>query len=317
MIKIALATAHALGLKKTKIEKRCLPTTAHFMTTGRCLYDCSFCTQARSSKKKDQYLSRVIWPEFEEDRIREVLKNTLEKKFKRICLQVTQSPDYLVNTINFIEYIKGICSLPLSVSIRPKNLEEVKLLFGKGIDRMGLALDVVDKDDYQKVKKGNFGRFYQFLTEANRLFPGRITTHIIIGFSETEKQAITLIKKLHDEGITVALFALTPVTETAASLNQPPEIGKYRRIQLARYLITNNLKYKFAFNKEGELTGIGFGKNYLLKKLQKTPVFQTCGCLGCNRPFYNERPGKKPYNYPYRMSNVEFKEAIEDLNLVY
>jgi len=128
MIKIALATAHLLGLKKTKIENKSLPTTAHFMTTGRCLYNCSFCTQARSSKQDGQYLSRIIWPEFKEDEIKEILRKNLDKKFKRICLQVTQSPDYLEKTLKFIDYIKDLSQLPLSVSIRLRNIEEVQIL---------------------------------------------------------------------------------------------------------------------------------------------------------------------------------------------
>jgi biotin synthase-related radical SAM superfamily protein len=27
-------------------------------------------------------------------------------------------------------------------------------------------------------------------------------------------------------------------------------------------------------------------------------AFETSGCVACNRPYYNERPGQVPYNYP-------------------
>ena len=314
MIKIALATAHLLGLKKIKIENKSLPTTAHFMTTGRCLYNCSFCTQAKSSKQDGQYLSRVTWPEFEKDKIKDILKKNLDKKFKRICLQVTQSPDYFKKTLEFIDYIKDLSHLPVSVSIRLRNIEEVKILFKKGISRLGLALDIVDEDDYQKIKKGNYQEFLNFLSKVGRQFPYKITTHLIIGFSETEKQVVELIKKLHENRIIVALFAFTPVPGTALVSQKPPQLSKYRRIQLARFLITGNYRYQFKFNKKDELISVGWGKKDLLEKFYGTSLFQTCGCLGCNRPFYNERPGKKLYNYPYRLSEDEFKQAIEDLN---
>jgi biotin synthase len=313
MIKIALATAHLLGLKKTKINDKSLPSTAHFMTTGRCLYNCSFCTQARFSKQDGQYLSRVIWPEFEKDKIKEILRENLDKKFKRICLQVTQSPDYLEKTLKFLDYIKKLSHLPLSVSIRPRNLKEVRLLFEKGVSRLGLALDVVNEADYQKIKKANYQEFLKFLLKVSKEFPGRITTHLIIGFSETEKQVVELIKKLHENQITVSLFAFTPVPGTALAKQKPPQLAKYRRIQLAKFLITGVWQYRFKFNKQDELISVGWKKKDLLEKLYGTSLFQTCGCTGCNRPYYNERPGDMLYNYPYKLSNNEFRQAIEDL----
>ena len=315
MIKIALATAHLLGLKKTRIENKSLPTTAHFMTTGRCLYNCSFCTQARSSKQDSQYLSRVTWPEFEKDKIKKILRENLDKKFKRICLQVTQSPDYLKKTLEFIDYIKDLSHLPISVSIRLRSIEEVKILFEKGVSRLGLALDVVDENDYQKIKKGNYQDFLKFLLKAGRQFPGKITTHLIIGFSETEKQVIELLKKLHKNRIIVALFAFTPVPGTALVKQKPPQLDKYRRVQLTSFLITGNYRYQFRYNNRDELISFGWGKKDLLKKFYGTSLFQTCGCLGCNRPYYNERPGNMLYNYPYKLSKDEFIQAIEDLEL--
>ena len=315
MIRIALATAHVLGLKKTKIEKRDLPLTAHFMTMGRCLYDCSFCTQGRSSKGDSQYLSRVIWPEFEKDKIKETLNKNLDKYFKRVCLQVIQSPDYLSQTITFIKYIKSLCHLPLSVSVRPKSLKEVRLLFKTGVDELGLALDVVEKNDYQKIRKGNYRNFLKFLMEASRQFPGKIATHLIIGFSETEKQTVKLIKKLHQNKITVALFAFTPISGTALASQKQPTLSKYRRIQLAHFLITRNRSYRFCFSKHGKLKSVGWTKMDLLDKLKHSCLFQTTGCFSCNRPFYNEKPAGILYNYPHKLSANEFRQAINNLNL--
>lgn len=316
MIKIALATAHLLGLKKIKIEDKSLPSTAHFMTTGRCLYNCSFCTQARSSKQDGQYLSRVTWPEFEKDKIKKILRENLDKKFKRICLQVTQSPDYLKKTLEFIDYIKDLSRLPISVSIRLRNIEEVKILFKRGVSRLGLALDVVDENDYKKIKKGNYQEFLKFLLKVGRQFPHKITTHLIIGFSETEKQVIELMKKLHENRIIVALFAFTPVLGTVLVKQKSPQLDKYRRVQLAKFLITGNYRYKFVFNKKDELISVGWNKKNLLEKLWQTSLFQTCGCTGCNRPYYNERPGNILYNYPYKLSKNEFRQAIEDLDFL-
>jgi biotin synthase len=38
----------------------------------------------------------------------------------------------------------------------------------------------------------------------------------------------------------------------------------------------------------------------------------TTGCKECNRPYYNERPGQIPYNYPYKPTEEEIQKAIEE-----
>jgi len=317
MIKIALATVHLLGLRKIRIDKKSLPHTAHFMTSGKCSFDCDFCSQAKNSNADNRYLSRVIWPEYDENIIKDVLKRELNKKFKRICLQVVQNSNYLRETLSFIRFIRECSNLPLSISVRTESLEEIKKLFAYGASQVGLALDAVEKKDYQKIKKGYYYRFLNFLIQAARQFPGKITTHIIVGFSENEKQVISMLKKLHKEGITIALFAFTPVPGTLMAKKKPPDLAKYRRIQLAHNLITHNLRYSFRFNRNSELVSCGWSKKELLKGFVNTDLFQTTGCKGCNRPFYNEKPLSLLYNYHYKLTGNEFRQTVEQLGLIY
>jgi biotin synthase len=42
-------------------------------------------------------------------------------------------------------------------------------------------------------------------------------------------------------------------------------------------------------------------------------AFQTTGCLDCNRPYYNERPGKTMYNYPGPLSADQVRQALEEV----
>ena len=39
-------------------------------------------------------------------------------------------------------------------------------------------------------------------------------------------------------------------------------------------------------------------------------AFRTSGCPGCNRPYYNERPGQIPYNYPRPPTPAELADAV-------
>ena len=56
--------------------------------------------------------------------------------------------------------------------------------------------------------------------------------------------------------------------------------------------------------------------NEWLKQILSTgTAFQTTGCVGCNRPFYNERPKGPMYNYPRNLSNDEVTTILEELKL--
>jgi biotin synthase len=67
---------------------------------------------------------------------------------------------------------------------------------------------------------------------------------------------------------------------------------------------------KFEFNSKGEIVSFGYSIQELKRALEPS-AFQTSGCPGCNRPFYNERPSSRMYNYPKTLSNKEFEEEIQ------
>ena len=71
---------------------------------------------------------------------------------------------------------------------------------------------------------------------------------------------------------------------------------------------------KFAFH-HGRLVRLDADlEGYSLRQLAQ--AFQTSGCPGCNRPYYNERPGHVPYNYPRPLNADEAAEALRATGLV-
>ena len=53
------------------------------------------------------------------------------------------------------------------------------------------------------------------------------------------------------------------------------------------------------------------GKKQIDQNLLKTEeIFQTTGCPGCNRPFYNEAPGGEVYNYPGKIPEKDLDAAL-------
>lgn len=80
---------------------------------------------------------------------------------------------------------------------------------------------------------------------------------------------------------------------------------------MARFLIYNDLRPDIRFDEEGRLIGFGYGQEELMQKVRPS-AFQTSGCPGCNRPFYNERPGGALYNYPYVPTREEHVRALRE-----
>jgi len=319
-IHISSGTATVLGLSEAFIDAP--PTTAYLLLGERCERDCSFCTRARSSQAPAQALSRIIWPPYEEKKTLSLLKEAYNSgKIQRVCLQVTVSPGYLSRTEEIIAQLKGI---PISASVVVSNLAQVVRLLDSGLEVAGLSLDAANEEVYRHVKGGTFNQALGFIEEAVKRSPGRIATHLIVGLGETEEEMARIIQRLRDWGVMVALFAFTPIPGTVLEKQPAPPLSSYRHIQIARHFIVEGLARaeEFVFpsgsckdSPEGRILGFGLEEHELSDLLKDGRAFQTSGCPGCNRPYYNERPGGPLYNYPRPLTPAEIQEAIQEASL--
>jgi biotin synthase len=159
---------------------------------------------------------------------------------------------------------------------------------------------------------------FGMLTAASAVFgKGNVSTHVIVGLGETEKEAAQIIQKCADMSILPALFAFTPIRGTALEKKFPPTLESYRRVQLARYLIVEGLAQadRMRFDGEGKIASFGLEKEVLEEAVKSGEPFRTSGCRDCNRPFYNEKPSGPVYNYPRKMSREEIEEIGRQLGL--
>lgn len=206
-IRVSSATASVLGLKKEKLLVK--PTTAYLMTPERCTAGCSFCSQSQ----EDDRLSRVIWPLYS---FEDVLKCLSEHKdeFVNICVQTTRSKDYFNKVLEIskplIEFYSDNCNINISIDLFFKE-KQINTLLNLGVNRISLALDCVSKEHFNKNKNGSLDNKLDFLLEMGKQHPGRISTHIIVGLNETDKEIIEIIALLLENNITCGLFALTPL----------------------------------------------------------------------------------------------------------
>ena len=299
-IRVSIGSLGVLGLRNIKLPAP--PTTLYLMAGEKCMYNCAYCPQSRSSHGSTEYLSRVIWPKTEWSKLKEAVKNAPEL-VKRICFQVVNSPHFLEDTLFFIRDIKSVSALPISVSIRLSNINDVDALFSSGANRIGLALDVATEKTFAEYRGGNFSDTVNFILKAGKKHPRSITTHIIVGMGESDRELHDLMKLFFENTITVGLFAFTPIKGTRMENKKPPELKRYRRIQFMRYLFSVGKEFDLEFNGEGALSSVS-GEN--IGEMLKNPyVFTTSGCPHCNRPYYNEEPMGPMFNYPFPPQNAE------------
>jgi biotin synthase-related radical SAM superfamily protein len=83
---------------------------------------------------------------------------------------------------------------------------------------------------------------------------------------------------------------------------------------VAHHLIIRNLATveDFAFSPQGRIISFGLSEAELSAFLRDGKAFETSGCPGCNRPYYNESPRGPLYNYPRPLTPDETQSAIEE-----
>lgn len=313
MINVSIGTAAVLGLAEVRMETA--PTTAYLMLGGRCVMDCGFCAQARSSQASALNLSRITWPQFDLRETVTRLAAAVERgDIRRACLQVTVSAGYFQRTLEVVRTIRAMSDVPVDAAILPQDVNQVEQLLTTGVDHIGFGLDAACERVFRRVKGRNWDQALALIEATAQRFPGRSAVHLIVGLGETEEEMVRLMQQMHDWGVVVGLFAFTPVPGTAMEISSPPPLDAYRRVQAARYLIVHDLARaeQFIFE-DGQL--VAFNVPRLGELLSDGAAFQTSGCPDCNRPFYNERPGGVMYNYPRPLTPVEARQTLNEMGL--
>jgi biotin synthase-related radical SAM superfamily protein len=307
-INVSIGTAAVLGLADVPLGAA--PTTAYLMLGGRCLMNCAFCAQARESEADILYLSRVTWPEFGLGETTERLSEAVKRgDIRRACVQVTVTADAFDRTLLLLDRVKVACDVPFDVAILPRNLDQVQQLLDAGTDHIGFGLDAACERVFRQVKGGSWKGSLRLIESTARAYPGRAAVHLIAGLGESEREMVERVQWAHDLGVTVGLFAFTPVPGTHLENLPAPSLGSYRRLQVARWLIAHDRdrSQEMSFDAKGRLLRLG------VPIPEDGEPFRTSGCPDCNRPYYNERPGGPMYNYPRPLSPEEADRAIREL----
>jgi biotin synthase len=323
--KVRVSIGSAIVLKLIKGKLNVAPTTIYLLTyyPDKCSANCGFCPQAKLSKSKPDLLSRVTWPPFPTEAVVSRVSYAFEENvIKRICVQSLNYPGVFNDVLDLVEKIKAHTQIPISISCQPMATKKMQKLVEAGVNRISIPLDAATAELFEKTKGDSVGGPYRWekhrraLMRAVKTFgKGCVSTHLIIGLGETEKQTVKTLQWCVDLGVYPSLFAFTPVSGTALEKLPQPSIGTYRRIQIARHLIMKGQKHceEMKYDDEGRLIGFGVSQEQLWQEIKNGSPFVTSGCPGCNRPYYNEKPSGPIYNYPQIPLSKEIIEINEQI----
>jgi biotin synthase len=268
-------------------------------------------------------LSRVTWTASPtEDVVSRIVFAVEKGVIQRVCIQAINYPTVFNDLLALSTDIVTRAEVPVSVSCQPLNAMQMRKLAKVGVDRVSIALDAATPELFEKVKGALSQSPYAWekqrktLEEAVQVFgKGSVSTHLIVGLGENEQQTIETIQWCVDSGVCPSLFAFTPIAGTRLEGLPQPSITAYRRVQLARYFIVHGKTCieKMKFDDEGRIVDFGVSGQLLREAVESGNPFQTSGCPGCNRPYYNEKPGGPIYNYPRPLSLQEIMEIKEQL----
>lgn len=328
-LRASMGTLSVLGLKKVRMD--CPLTTGYFMVGGGCRQSCAFCTQSLAASRGKDKLSRIRWPSVEVELLRE--RKGAIHNLSRVCFQCVDSNDTFRELGEMLRFFREEIEYrgEISASLKPLGNKKLTQLKENGLDNICLSLDVPTPELFDDIKGGNKGR--NIMVQENPTDPlgscqfkaiqagldgalkvfgkGNVTTHLIVGLGETDREILQCIGELKQRSIRTGLFAFMPMSGTPLAHMERPEIARYRAIQMATDMIeTETISFNdLEFDIKGKITGPG----EIFKEYSSVKCFETRGCDECNRPYYNETPLGYMYNYPRPLTSPEGEKAKREL----
>jgi biotin synthase len=294
-----------------------------------CSGRCHFCGLSRSRQEgpKEKTFIRVDWPLYPLEEI--VQRSKTKDQIHRVCISMITHPKALEDTLYVIRRLKEETTLFISVLITPTLIREKRSLEAMkeaGADRVGIAVDAATPDLFDQLRGRGVGgphrwdHYWEMVKMAADVF-GKyyVGIHLIVGLGETEKEMVETIQKGQDLGAHTHLFSFFPEKGSPMEKSPLPPLDRYRRIQLARWIINEGLGSlnRIRFDGSGRLVDFGIDIDPVIANGE---AFMTSGCPGrdgkvaCNRPYGNERPSGPIRNFPFNPEPEDIEEIRKQLD---
>lgn len=328
-LRMSLAAAMTLGFVPGSFHRNARLYCVNLLLTypSGCAARCAYCGLSRSRPgvtAKNSFI-RVSWPSFSLDAIVEAIAERRDA-VKRICISMLTNTRAVRDTTAICRRLRDSFDIPVSLLISPTVLtrEDLEDFQAAGADKIGVAIDLATPELFDRYRGSGVGgphkwdTYWNCLAEALGIFgPDNAGSHFMVGMGETELEMCRAIQRVADLGGNTHLFSFFPEAASALAEHPQPHMAHYRRIQLARYLIDEDLARAdgFVFASDGRLLDYGLDPDRLREIVDSGEPFRTSGCPGydgevaCNRPYANSRPGQELRNFP-------FKPEPEDLRRI-
>ena len=297
-----------------------------------CRGNCAYCglSREREVKENDQTFIRVDWPTYSLDEVVERIAAKGEDRIRRICVSMITNRRAVEDLKMILRRIRARLDTPVSLLVTPTILEPADFEAFKelGADRIGVAIDAATPELFarwrgQEVKGPHqWDQYWETFETALGIFGAdRAGVHLIVGLGETEEEMVRAIQRAKRMGGGTHLFSFFPEAGSQMDNRDPPPMGQYRRMQLARFLIDEGIADGdgFRFDEEGRLTDFGMSEREVMEVVETGVPFMTSGCpdgdgeVACNRPYGNSPPGPDLRNYPFRPNEDDVERVKTQL----
>lgn len=340
-VQLSTAAAITLGLVPGKLHRCACTRCLNLLLTypEGCRANCAYCGLARHREAATNYADRnfirVDWPAAP---LAEIIARVADAgdatPFHRMCISMITHPQSDADTVSVLEqWMTAIprARLPVSILSNPTTMTrgDVQTLFDLGADIFTVALDACTPVLFERTRgKGvdsphSWRKYWSVFEHARDIFgPQRVGMHLIVGLGENDRDVLTLCRDLHAVGGHSHLFCFYPERGSLMDHLPAPPRARWRRLQLARYLLEyRDHPYEaLRFSAEGELVDFGMAEALLQQVVATGVPFRTSGCPGkeradvsaCDRP-YGDSPPSDIASYPFQPNGNDLRRIRRQL----
>jgi biotin synthase len=331
-VQLSTAAAITLGLIPGRMHRCACTRCLNLLLTypEGCRANCAYCGLARHREAATNYADRnfirVDWPAAPLDEIIARVADAGDATpFHRMCISMITHPCSDADTATVLErWMARIprARVPVSILSNPTTMTrgDVQRLHDLGADIFTVALDACTPAIFDRMRgKGvdsphRWDGYWRVFDDARAIFgPERIGMHLIVGLGETDRDVLEICRRLRAAGGHSHLFCFYPERGSLMDHLPAPPRTRWRRLQLARYL----LEYRdhpfeaFGFSADGAL--VSFGTEVEAVVASGIP-FRTSGCPGkerpdvsaCDRP-YGDSPPSDIASYPFQPNGHDLR----------
>jgi lipoyl synthase len=332
-VRLSLAAAMTLGFVPGWFYRNARLGCINLLLTyaGGCKANCAFCGLAgeKHSAPAGTNFIRVPWKTFSTSDVIEAIRKA-PTYVSRVCISMITHAKCKQDVLTVCNRVAKETGRAVSLLISPTILREddLKAMKEAGADRIGVAIDAATPEIFLKLRgkpvqgPHKWEKYWDIYEKSLKIFgPGMAGVHLICGLGETEKQMAQAISRARVMGGSTHLFSFFPEKGSAMESHSAPPPGVYRRIQLARWLIDNDLTTldRIEFDARERITNFGLPGIQLQTIIDSGFPFETSGCPGpdgkvaCNRPYGNEKPGPDIRNFPFLPDDEDMRKIRAQL----